>query len=119
MNSEGTQPYINMYPFSPKTPLPSRLPHDIEQSFMCYTVGPCWLSILNIAVCACRSQTPKLFLTTTHESFLTPGLQSCPILIKKQLKSVPRSSVSGPSLINVEELFPHYKHITIVLALFG
>ena len=35
----------------PQTPLPSRLPHNIEQSSQCYTVGPCWLSILNIAVC--------------------------------------------------------------------
>ena len=24
---------------------------SIEQSFMCYTIGPCWLSILNIALC--------------------------------------------------------------------
>ena len=32
----------------PKTPLPSRLPHNIEQSSLCYAVGPCWLSILNI-----------------------------------------------------------------------
>ena len=28
-----------------------RLLHNTEQSFLCYTVGPCWLSILNIAVC--------------------------------------------------------------------
>ena len=34
----------------PQAPLPSRLPHDIEQSSLCYTGGPCWLSILNIAV---------------------------------------------------------------------
>ena len=27
-----------------------RLLHYIEQSSLCYTVGPCWLSILNIAV---------------------------------------------------------------------
>ena len=27
----------------PLTPLPSRLPHNIEQSSLCYTVGP-WLS---------------------------------------------------------------------------
>ena len=27
----------------PQTPLPSRLPHDIEQSSLCCTVGPCWL----------------------------------------------------------------------------
>ena len=34
------------------TPLPSRLPHNIEQSSLCYTVGP-WLFILITAVCAC------------------------------------------------------------------
>ena len=33
---------------SPPTPLPSRLPHNIEQSSLYYTVGPWWLSILNI-----------------------------------------------------------------------
>ena len=25
--------------------------HNTEQSSLCYTVGPCWFSILNIAVC--------------------------------------------------------------------
>ena len=39
---------------------PFRLSENIEQSFLCYTVGPCWLSILNIAVCTCQSRTPKL-----------------------------------------------------------
>ena len=29
---------------------PFRLLHNIEQSSLCYTVGPCWFSILNIAV---------------------------------------------------------------------
>ena len=60
MNSEGTQPYIYMYPFSPK---PSSHPgcHIIlTKSFMCYTVGPCRLSILNIVVCTWPSQTPCL-----------------------------------------------------------
>ena len=38
----------------PQTPFPSGLPHNIEQSSLCYTVGPCWLSMLNIAVCTCR-----------------------------------------------------------------
>ena len=33
-----------------QTPLPSRLPQNTEQSSLCCTVGPCWLSILNIAV---------------------------------------------------------------------
>ena len=33
---------------------------DIEYRSLCYTVGPCWLSILNIAVCTCQSQTVPL-----------------------------------------------------------
>ena len=37
---------------------PVKLLQNIEQNFLCYTVGPCWLSILNIAVCTCPSQTP-------------------------------------------------------------
>ena len=56
MPSKGTQPYICMHPFSPKTSLPTRLPHNIEQTSLCYTVGPCWLSTLNTAVCTCQSQ---------------------------------------------------------------
>ena len=41
-----------------QTPLPSRLPHNIEQSSLCYIVDPCWLFILNIAVCTCPPQAP-------------------------------------------------------------
>ena len=33
-----------------------------EQSSLCYTIGPCWLSILYIVVCICQSQTPNLSL---------------------------------------------------------
>ena len=36
-----------------------RLLQNIEQSSLCYTVGPCWLSVLNIAACTCQSQTCK------------------------------------------------------------
>ena len=36
-----------------QTPLPSRLSHNIDQSFLCCAVGPFWLSILNTAVCTC------------------------------------------------------------------
>ena len=43
-----------------QTPLPSKLPHSIEQSSMCCTIGPCWLTILNIAVCTCPSQTKEV-----------------------------------------------------------
>ena len=42
---------------------PYRSLQGIEQSSLCCTVGPCWLSILNIAVCTCQSQTPHLSLS--------------------------------------------------------
>ena len=42
----------------PQTPLPSRLPDNINQNSMCYTVGPRWLSILNTALCTGSPQTP-------------------------------------------------------------
>ena len=32
---------------------PFKLLQNIEQHSLCYTVGPCWLSISNIAVCIC------------------------------------------------------------------
>ena len=47
---------------SPQMPLPSELSHNIAQRSMCYTIGPCWLSILNTAVCTSLSQTPELHL---------------------------------------------------------
>ena len=37
----------------PQTSLQSRLPHNIEESSMCHTVGPHWLAIFNIAVSTC------------------------------------------------------------------
>ena len=41
---------------------------------MCYTVSPCWLRILNIAVCTCPSQTPYISLPHILEGeFLTTG----------------------------------------------
>ena len=46
-----------------------RLLQDIEQSSSCYTVGPCWLSILNIAECTCQSQPPNLSLTPTFPTW--------------------------------------------------
>ena len=40
---------------------PFKLSQNIEQRFLCYTVGPCWLSILDIAVCTSQSSTPNLY----------------------------------------------------------
>jgi len=59
----------------PQTPLPSRLPHDIEQSSLCYTVGYCWLSISSTAVCTCQSQAPFLKLKLIYNVVLTSAIQ--------------------------------------------
>ena len=40
---------------------PFRVLQNIEQSSLCRTVGPCWLSILNIAVCTYHPQFPLYF----------------------------------------------------------
>ena len=40
---------------------PFRLLQNTEQSSLCYIVGPCWLSVLNIAACTCQSDTDVYF----------------------------------------------------------
>ena len=50
---------------SPPSSLPSRLPRNIEQSSLYSPVGPCWLSILNIAEYTCQSQLP---ISSSHSS---------------------------------------------------
>ena len=45
VKDKGAQPYIRMSP-SPSDSLPSRLPHDADQSCLCCTAGPGCLSIL-------------------------------------------------------------------------
>ena len=52
----------------PQTPLPSRPAHHLEQSFLCYTVGPCWLSILNIAMCIPMSIPSSLTIPSPQPS---------------------------------------------------
>ena len=52
-NSEGDSAIHACVFILPQVPLPSRLPHNIEQTSMCCIVVPSWLSILNIAVCTC------------------------------------------------------------------
>ena len=39
-----------------------RLFHNIESSSLCYTVGPCWLSVLNIVVYMFKRLTLFFFL---------------------------------------------------------
>ena len=50
---------------SPPSSLPSGLPRNIKQSSLSYTVGPCWLSILNMAEYTCQSQLP---ISSSHAS---------------------------------------------------
>ena len=52
-----TQQLNNSNYFSNSFPI--RLLQNIEQCSLCYTVGPGWLSILNIAVYTCQPQTPN------------------------------------------------------------
>ena len=49
--------HIHMF-ILPQTPLPSRLPHDIEQTSLGWPAGPCWFSMLNTAMCPRPSRTP-------------------------------------------------------------
>ena len=46
--------YTYTYIYSFSNFFPFRLLQNVEQSFLCYPVGPCWLSILNIVVCICQ-----------------------------------------------------------------
>ena len=41
VNNRGTQPWIYMYPFSPRPCLLFRLPLNTEQSSVWYSIGPC------------------------------------------------------------------------------
>ena len=43
---------ISIFPNS----FPYRLLRNIGQSSMCYTVGPCWLSVLCMSVYICQSK---------------------------------------------------------------
>ena len=53
---------------------------DIEYSYLCYTVRACCLSIINIIVCICQSQTPSPFLYSppaSHSKYLKAKIQWC------------------------------------------
>ena len=51
---------------------------SIEQSSLCYAVGPCWLSILNIGVCPMPSYYP--FVNEESSTFPSmPLLDNLPL----------------------------------------
>ena len=57
---------------------PFRLLHNNEQSSLCYTVGPCWLSILNIVDTA--SYLLTAFLSLQNISSQREGTMLCSLL---------------------------------------
>ena len=68
MQSRVIQLYVYMLSILFQILSPFRLLQSTEQSSLCYTVRPCWLSSLNIAVCTCQSQTPHLSLLPPPET---------------------------------------------------
>ena len=48
-----------------------RLLQNTEQSSLCYTVGPCWLSILHIAVYTCPVSAISQFCSGTSDKLLS------------------------------------------------
>ena len=65
--------YTYMYQLSPK-PLShphAMLPYSIEQSSLCYTVDPSWLSILNTAVRTCQCQGQNILTARKSNSTQT------------------------------------------------
>ena len=65
--------YTYIYSFSYSFPL---LLQEIEYSSLCYTVGPCCLSILYIVGCICWSHTPNLSLLHPLSPLVTISLFS-------------------------------------------
>ena len=62
---QGTQPFIYV-----PSPLPSRLALNIEQCPTSYIIAPCWLSILNIAVCTWASPNSWLSFPPSNHKFV-------------------------------------------------
>jgi len=60
----GVQQVIQLYVylFLFQIIFPFRLLQSVKQSYLCYVVGPYWLSVLNIVACMCQSQTLNLSL---------------------------------------------------------
>ena len=88
----------------PQTPLPSRLAHNIEQCSMGYTIDPCWLPILNIAVCTWPSQSPSLSLPPgNHVSFLSLWVRE---QVLKEFWTLGKSESESLSVVS-DSLWPH------------
>ena len=81
--------YICIHSFSKIFPF--RLLQNTDQSSLCFIVVPCWLFVLNIAVCTCLSQIPNLSLSLTPFPSVqfSSVAQSCPTLCDPMNCSMP------------------------------
>ena len=80
---------------------PYRLLHNIEYSSLCYTVGHCWLTMLCIVVCICKSHSPQIL---PNIPFSLLGLTSTLLLFSSVF---PPSFLS--SLLNLGSPFSYIK----------
>ena len=87
----------------PFRPLPAKLSHIIEQNSLCYTVGPCWLSILNTAGCAwpprllnmCICGWVPLLLTWNCHNIVNWLYRNAKLKIQKEKMKIKRGKGEG------------------------
>ena len=99
MKREGTSHmYICIH--SPVNSPPIKLPHNIEQSCMCYTVGFCWLSILNKEVCKLLG----IFSFHVGSCLVRPLLPLCQLSTPDAIKCKVRTTVVSNTLFFNQKL---------------
>ena len=82
---------------------------DIEQSSLCYTVGPCWLSVSNIAACTCQSRTMP---STENGILLERGAKKSLDILNMVLSPCRNSLRSGSKLLSLFVLLQGHNKIT-------
>ena len=89
--------YVDIYIFFSRFFFPYRLLQNIEYSSLCYSVGPCWLSILYIAVCICLKSTLEnsLVVQWLGLSAFTAGAQVQSLV--RELRSRKKKSTLAPA----------------------
>ena len=82
--------HISILPQIPSNFLPFRFPHNIEQSSLCYTVGPSWLCILKYKSFTFKCKDVWTFLAHKSERLIFLGYKitaddDCSYEIKRHL----------------------------------
>ena len=106
---------------------PFRLLQNIENSFLCYAVGPCWFPILCTLVWICQSQIPNLslphfyffFKAKITQALILPSLYELYFKVTKlfwrRLLRVPCTARSNQSIL--KEINPEYSLEGLMLKL--